>query len=81
MFDVSRCQTKSGSLVDLMLGAKLRQSPAMERGIRLEQQVLAKVEALKQTKFQRCGLLLSPDFPFFGASPDGINEDCVVEIK
>ena len=53
-----------------MLGAKLRQSPAMERGIRLEQQVLAKVEALKQTKFQRCGLLLSPDFPFFGASPD-----------
>lgn len=53
----------------------------MERGIRLEKEVLAKVEALKPTKFQICGLLLSPDFPFFGASPDGINEDCVREIK
>lgn len=81
MFEVSRCQSKSGSLVDLMLGAKLIQSPAMERGIRLEKEVLAKVEALKPTKFQICGLLLSPDFPFFGASPDGINEDYVLEIK
>jgi hypothetical protein len=53
----------------------------MERGIRLEKKVLTKVEALQQNKFQRCGLLLSPDFPFFGASPDGINKDCVLEIK
>jgi hypothetical protein len=64
-----------------MLGAKLRQSPAMEKDICLEKEVLAKFEFLQQTKFQRCGLLLSPDFPFFGASPDEINEDCVLEIK
>ncbi|KZS03599.1 Uncharacterized protein APZ42_033641 [Daphnia magna] len=38
LFEVSRCQSKSGSLVDLMLGAKLIQSPAMERGIRLEKE-------------------------------------------
>ena len=53
----------------------------MARGIRLESQVLEVVSQKLQLQFQRCGLMTDPKEPIFGASPDGINAECVVEIK
>ncbi len=53
----------------------------MERGKRLEGEVLKEVENKTKQKFKRSGLILHPSLPIFGASPDGINETSVVEIK
>lgn len=53
----------------------------MERGKRLEGEVLKEVEKKTKQKFKRSGLILHPSLPIFGASPDGINETSVVEIK
>lgn len=52
-----------------------------KRGTRLEPLVIKQVEKLKQIKLQRCGLFLTPCWPVFGASPDAINDDLVVEVK
>lgn len=82
LYDASRCQTLDGSLVNMLFGAKLRRpTPAMERGTALESQVFKRVQALTRIPFQHCGLFLSPSFPLFGASPDGISKDHVMEIK
>lgn len=32
-------------------------------------------------KFARCGFLIDREYPFFGVSPDGINDTHVVEVK
>ena len=54
---------------------------AMTRGRRLEPLVLKQVEMIQNMNFKPCGIILNPTLPVFGASPDGINEDLVVEIK
>ncbi|XP_022165265.1 uncharacterized protein LOC111030182 [Myzus persicae] len=34
------------------------------------------------TKIQKCGLIIDEDYPFFGASPDGlIGNDSIIEVK
>lgn len=65
------------------MGARNRHisTPAMRRGIALEPEVLKVVSSLKKMKFLGSGLFLSPCYPIFGASPDGINDQYVIEIK
>ncbi len=53
----------------------------MKRGRNLEKDVLKSVERKTKQRFQTSGLILSKDHPIFGASPDGINESCLLEIK
>ena len=60
---------------------KLKDSQAMKRGRTLEKDVLRSVEKKTKQRFQTSELLLSKDRPIFGASPDGINESCLLEIK
>ncbi|KYQ50568.1 hypothetical protein ALC60_10345, partial [Trachymyrmex zeteki] len=43
--------------------------------------ILAILEENLQTKLQRVGLLLHPDLPIIGASPDALGENFVVEVK
>lgn len=82
IFETSRCKKPAGCLVEQIIGAyKLRDTDAMERGRRLEEQVLAILEENLQTKLQRVGLLLHPDLPIIGASPDALGENFVVEVK
>lgn len=81
IYQVSRCKTTDGTLVNMLFGAKLLETGAMARGKRLEPQVLKEVEKIKDMGFKPCGIILNPTLPVFGASPDGINEDLVVEIK
>lgn len=65
-----------------MFGAeKLRDTKALRRGRELESLVLKKVESETKIKFEKCGLHLSSDLPVFGASPDGISTEYVLEIK
>lgn len=50
-------------------------------GKTLEPKVRQVVAAKQNISIKESGLLLNKDFPIFGASPDGISEEFVVEIK
>jgi putative phage-type endonuclease len=77
----SKCHTKDGSLVEKVLGAHLKQTAALERGRKLESDVLKAVEKKLSLRFEKCGIYLLPQHPIFGASPDAITKDYVVEVK
>lgn len=50
-------------------------------GKTLEPKVREIVAALKNIKINESGLILNKCFPLFGASPDGISKNFVIEIK
>ena len=54
---------------------------AMMRGRILEPQVLKKVAEKTGLILEKSGLLLNEKYPIFGASPDAITEEYVVEVK
>lgn len=79
----SSLSSTNNSLVMSVIGAsKLRDTVAMERGRKLEGKVLNEVQK-KLGRIVQSGIILSPDYPILGASPDGITADgqAVVEIK
>lgn len=80
-FDVSRCKTSDGSLVALLMGAKVPDTVAMKRGRRLED--LVKITLNKKLgEISQCGLYICQEHSMLAASPDGIlNGDTVIEIK
>lgn len=80
-YEVIRCKTLDGCLVENILGAKIFQSSAMSRGLKLETDVLKVLSKETSIKFSKAGIFLSKDFPLMGASPDALNDDFVVEIK
>jgi hypothetical protein len=53
----------------------------MERGRRLEPQVLTEVEKVLGETLKSVGLVLRGNCPFLGASPDAISDSFVVEVK
>lgn len=83
LYEAAHCHTPDGSFVERLLGAKLKQTKAMKRGIKLENLVIEKLkEILHIDSVGNVGLVLTPEFPVFGASPDGIvGTEAVVEIK
>nr|XP_018909260.1 PREDICTED: uncharacterized protein LOC109038608 [Bemisia tabaci] len=84
LHEAARCHTEDGSLVATILGAKkFKDTKAMARGRRLEPLVLSKVRKIRKTKvpMQKTGLVLNSAYPMFGASPDGILGEHVVEVK
>lgn len=80
-FDISRCKTTDGTLISLILGGKIPDTPSMKRGRILEDEVKKVVESKLRKKIRRCGLLLSTEYPMLAGSPDGIFEDGIIEIK
>lgn len=52
----------------------------MKKGSNLEHQVFQLINT-KFTNIKKCGLFLNQQYPLFGASPDGIGPDFVLEIK
>lgn len=81
-YESSHCHTMHGSLVESILGAKsIKDTHAMKRGKKLENEVRHLVEKKVGIKIQPCGFYTSPDFPILGASPDGISDEHVIEIK
>lgn len=81
LYEAAHCKTTDGSLVEKILGAKVYGTKAMERGKTLEPKVLKVVEAARKIKFKKCGLILWNKFPIFGASPDAMGGDFIVEVK
>lgn len=81
-FEVLRCKTLDGTLVETILGAyKVPDTKAMQRGRELEGKVLVEVKKRLDINIANCGLLICQDYPFISASPDGIGENFVVEVK
>lgn len=82
LHEAAHCQTNDGSFIQKLLGAaKKFDSVQMKRGRRLESNVLSEVEKKLKRKFFKYGFILVPDFPIFGASPNAVRDDFVMEVK
>lgn len=80
--EASHCKTKDGSFVQRLLGASKKfDSEEMRRGRNLEKVVIKEVENQINKQLTESGFILSSDFPIFGASPDAMGDDFVVEVK
>lgn len=81
LYESTRCTMMNGSLVDRILNVKKGGfSWAMKRGTILEDQVFDEIKK-EFPSLKKAGLILNPDYPFFGASPDGLADEFVLEIK
>lgn len=81
LHETTRCTMSNGSLVDKFLGKRSGWSFAMMRGTVLEEFVFDEVKK-EYPELQRAGLIMSHNVhPFFAASPDGLHNDFVLEIK
>lgn len=78
--EVTRCSMLRGSLVDKIMGKGGGFSFAMKRGTILENEVFDVVKE-EYIELKKSGLVLDPNFPFMGASPDGLCDTFVLEIK
>lgn len=65
-----------------------RQTAAMKRGLKLEADAICEYCQIKRVNHFPCGLVIHPDAPWLGASPDGIifdpSEPCpfgLIEMK
>uniref|UniRef100_A0A8D8SYM1 YqaJ viral recombinase domain-containing protein n=1 Tax=Cacopsylla melanoneura TaxID=428564 RepID=A0A8D8SYM1_9HEMI len=83
IFEALHCKTMDGSLVESILGArKLKDNKFLKRGRELEDSVLLEVgKKLNIPNIQKCGLFINPEWPVLGASPDGLTEKHVFEVK
>ncbi|XP_050088691.1 uncharacterized protein LOC126572979 [Anopheles aquasalis] len=80
MHEASRCTVRNGSLTNKIMGLSSGFSLAMKRGTELEGQVLAELQK-EFPSLRPTGLVLDPAYPWMGASPDGIADEFVLEIK
>lgn len=83
IYDAAHSKAEGGGILkEVILGAsRLPLTKAMERGKRLEGPVFDMINKKLNLKIKKVGIMLHPDFPEFGASPDGITSNYVVEIK
>lgn len=79
--EATRCTMTKGSLTEKFMGKSGGFSFAMMRGTVLEEFVFDEVKK-EYPALQRSGLIINAEVnPFFAASPDGIHDDFVLEIK
>uniref|UniRef100_A0A182YR70 YqaJ domain-containing protein n=1 Tax=Anopheles stephensi TaxID=30069 RepID=A0A182YR70_ANOST len=78
--EAARCTMLNGSLRNRIMGVSSGFSMAMKRGTDLEGHVLAELRK-EYPELRDAGLILDPACPWMGASPDGICDEFVLEIK
>ncbi|KAF4528770.1 hypothetical protein B566_EDAN016958 [Ephemera danica] len=82
LHETAQCKTSNGVLKAKIFGAKsVFLSPAMERGIKLEAEVKKVLEQEASITISESGTFIHPLYPAFAASPDGVTEELVVEVK
>ncbi|CAH0392565.1 unnamed protein product [Bemisia tabaci] len=83
VWEASRCQKGDGCLKNRVLGGgKFKATSAMERGTNLEKDVLKQVQKqFPGHRMKKTGFKVLQTQPIFGASPDGILGDYIVEVK
>lgn len=80
IYEACHCSTLNGSLVEQILGGyKVYDTKAMKRGKSLEKPVIRVLERKLGAKIEECGLFVIN--LFCGASPDGVANDFIVEVK
>ena len=79
LYEAAHCKT-DGTLVEQILGGyKVPETKSILRGRRLEKRVIQVIEEKLGVKIEKSGFMLINGI--LGASPDGVGEDFVVEIK
>ena len=82
LYEAVQCHKSSGNLVHKIIGASKKfDNPHMARGKFLEDKVITVEEKHLSKPIQKCSLILMSVHPMLGASPDGIGDDFVVEVK
>lgn len=82
LYDVAVCKTPSGTLVNQIMGVtKQFETAAMKRGITLEKRVIKELEKKISGTIRSSGFNILKKYGVIGASPDGITDDSVVEVK
>lgn len=82
LHETAQCQTGDGTLAKKLLGAKtLKDNKFLRRGRDLEPLVVNELQKILRTKIHKTGLVLNHKYPLFGASPDGITDNFIVEVK
>lgn len=81
LYEVCHCHTPDGSLVASIMGARgFKGNRATKRGQSLECEIFGQLsKTFKDIK--KCGVIIRPDMPIFAASPDGMTDDYIFEIK
>lgn len=54
---------------------------AVLHGRKYESRALKKLEEEKEVHVKPCGLFVAPKYPFLAATPDGLTDDFLVEVK
>ncbi|XP_052790029.1 uncharacterized protein LOC128224265 [Mya arenaria] len=63
-------------------GKGLKPTEAMRHGIQYEKDAIHQYESKNNVKVKPCGIFVSKNLPFLGASPDGIvDENLLIEVK
>ncbi|KAG5309968.1 SETMR methyltransferase, partial [Pseudoatta argentina] len=82
LYEAAHCKTFNGTFVQQIIGAsQIFESQAMQRGKKLEKEVLIEIGKITRLLFKDCGLVLLPSFPVLGALPNAIGDDIIVEVK
>ena len=77
-----RPTTNCGSLVKAMLyGRALSHVASIKYGRDHEQLAIDQLSRQENISIERCGLFIHSEISFFGASPDGISDNKIIEIK
>ncbi|CAN7975723.1 unnamed protein product, partial [Ixodes persulcatus] len=90
--DICRSKrVKCATLVNKMLKPRPLNTPAVQYSIRTEPEAKRKLLGYLSTshtnaRLEDCGLMIHPDYPFFGCSPDAVfycdcHEPALVEVK
>lgn len=66
---------------NMLYGAAIDHVSSIQHGRQHEAVALEQLSNLKNIKIDKCGLFIDEVLPFLGATPDGITNDMVVEIK
>lgn len=82
IFEASRCNTPDGSLVASLMGSRsFKGNAATKRGQLLENEIFNLLQSRKYPTIEKCGIVLKKNLPLFGASPDGLNDEYIFEVK
>lgn len=77
-----RTNTRCAPLVKkIIYGNNLSHLPSIQYGIKNEECALQQLSVQEKVEINACGLFIDPEFPFLGASPDGVYAGGIVEIK
>lgn len=70
------------TLANTLVSPKSLKTPAIRHGQKYETEAIKKFELQRKTEVKTCGLFISVEYPFLGASPDGIiDESSCIEVK